>query len=145
MDEVRGGAEQPQGSSAENKSEQPLAQTAPVAAPAEETIDIDYFAKVKLRVALIESAEAIPKSKKLLKLQVDVGPLGKRQILAGIALHYKPEDLVGRKIAIVANLKPATLMGHESQGMLLAASDEQVTTLVLVDPGQDMPPGSVVR
>ena len=115
-------------------------------APQEELIDIDYFSKVKLRVARIEAAEVVPKSKKLLKLQVDLGEkLGKRQILAGIALHHTPESLIGKKIVIVANLKPATLMGHESQGMLLAASPEDGSVLSILDPGQTLPEGSTVR
>ena len=119
---------------------------APNPAPEFEKISIDYFMKVKLRIALIEAAEAIPKSKKLLKLQLDVGPeIGKRQILAGVAQFYPPETLVGKKIIIVANLLPAQLMGVESQGMLLAASTPTVDRLILVDPGQDMPPGCEVR
>ncbi len=120
--------------------------TTPAAAPVPfEQVDIDHFAKVKLRVARIESAEAIPKSKKLLKLQVDVGPLGKRQILAGIAQHYQPETLIGRKIVIVANLKPASLMGHESQGMLLAGSSPDGSILALLAPDSTLPEGSEVR
>lgn len=123
-----------------------IAQSTPVVSPeTSDQIDIDYFAKVKLRVARIESAEAIPKSKKLLKLQLDLGPLGKRQILAGIALHYTPESLVGRKIVIVANLKPATLMGHESQGMLLAGSSADGAQLAFLTPESDLPEGSEVR
>jgi methionyl-tRNA synthetase len=123
----------------------PLPTTAPVAEAAESLINIDYFLKVKLRVARIEAAEAVPKSNKLLKLQLDLGPLGKRCILAGIAKFYSPENLIGRKIVVVANLEPAKLMGHESQGMLLAASSEDGTSLVIVDPGQNLPEGSVVR
>src|SRR5690606_25360267 len=83
---------------------------APAPAPeaaADERIDIDHFMKVKLRVARIEAAEPVPKSNKLMKLQLDVGPLGKRQILAGIAKFYTPESLIGRRIVIVANLQPA--------------------------------------
>ena len=102
--------------------------------------------KVQLRVASIIEAEPVPKSNKLLKLQVDAGPeVGQRQILAGIKKHYEAETLVGRKIVIVANLKPAKLMGHESQGMLLAAASEDGETLELVNPGQDMAPGTIVR
>ena len=120
---------------------------APVAAPAPvvEEIDIDTFAKVKLRVARIEAVEAVPKSNKLLKLQLDLGPLGKRQILSGIAKFYTPETLVGRKIVVIANLKPAKLMGLDSQGMLLASSSDDGTLLTILDPGQNMPEGSIVR
>lgn len=125
----------------------PAAEQAAPAAPAPESdlIDIEYFMRVKLRVAQVLEAEAVPKSKKLLKLQVDLGPLGKRQILAGIAQYYKPEELVGRRIAVVANLKPASLMGLESQGMLLASSSDDGATLKVIDPGQEMPLGSTVR
>lgn len=109
-------------------------------------VTVDYFSKIKLKVALIEQAEPVPKSKKLLKLQVDVGPvIGKRQILAGISQFYTPETLIGRKIVIIANLEPAKLMGLESQGMLLASSSADMSSLILLDPGQDMPVGSEVR
>src|SRR5690606_31328662 len=108
--------------------------------PAEITID-DFF-NAALRVAKIESAEKLPKSKKLLKLQISLGAYGKRQILAGIAQHYEPEALVGRKIVVVANLKAARLMGEESQGMLLAASSGD--NVILVDPGQDTEEGASV-
>ncbi len=86
-------------------------------------ISIDDFAKVELRVAQILVAERIPKADKLLRLEVDLGN-ERRQILAGIAEHYAPEKLVGRKIVIVANLAPRKMRGLESQGMLLAASLE---------------------
>jgi methionyl-tRNA synthetase len=90
-------------------------------APQVETIAIDDFAKVDLRVAQILVAERIPKADKLLRLEVDVG-YEKRQILAGIAQYYEPEKLIGRKIVIVANLAPRKMRGLESNGMLLAAS-----------------------
>ncbi|MFM1847408.1 MAG: hypothetical protein RL417_882 [Pseudomonadota bacterium] len=121
----------------------PPDQPAP-AAPVEELISIDDFMKVKLRVARIESAEAVPKSSKMLKLQLDLGPLGKRQILSGIAKFYTPESLIGKHIVVVANLKPAKLMGLESEGMLLAASSDDGSQLVVLEPGT-VPPGSVVR
>lgn len=124
----------------------PTQQAAAEPAQSAELVDIEHFMKVKLRVARIEGAESVPKSKKLLKLQLDVGPeMGKRQILAGIALSYQPEALIGKKIVVVSNLKPATLMGHESQGMLLAASSPDGSRLTLVDPGQEMEPGDIVR
>ena len=123
----------------------PAAPPAAAAAPEMEQIDIDHFFKVKLRVARIEAAEAVPKSKKLLRLQIDLGPLGKRQILSGIALHYQPEQLVGRKIIVVANLKPAMLMGQESQGMLLAGSTPGDAVLSLLTPDKDLPEGSEIR
>ncbi len=124
----------------------PEAAPAVAVAPVTPKISIDDFMKTELRVARIVHAEPVPKSKKLLKLQVDVGPtLGTRQILSGIALFYTPESLIGRKIIIVANLTPAKLMGLESQGMLLAASSEDGSKLLIVDPGADMPEGSIVR
>lgn len=128
---------------------------APAAAPVEATpaisdteglISIDQFMQTKLRVAEILAVEAIPKSKKLVKLQVSLGEeLGKRQILAGIAPYFEDlQSLVGKKIVVVANLKPAKLMGEESQGMLLAASTADGSSLNLLDPGA-MPAGAEVR
>ncbi|HEX2676666.1 MAG TPA: methionine--tRNA ligase subunit beta, partial [Polyangiales bacterium] len=107
------------------------------------TIEYDDFAKVELRVAEVLSAERVPKSDKLLKLSVNAGDPAPRQILAGIGQHYAPEDLVGKRVVIVANLKPRKLMGLESQGMVLAASDEnglRVTTVA-----GDVKPGSLVK
>jgi methionyl-tRNA synthetase len=86
-------------------------------------ITIDDFVKVDLRVAQILVAERVPKADKLLRLEVDLG-YEKRQILAGIAQYYEPEQLIGRKIVIVANLAPRKMRGLESNGMLLAASLE---------------------
>lgn len=113
--------------------------------PEDGLISIDDFGKVKLRVGQILAAERIEKSEKLLKLQVDLGEeRGPRQILAGIAKHYAPDTLIGRKIVVVANLKPAKLMGHPSEGMLLAASDN-AGNLELLSPGGVVAPGSIVR
>lgn len=117
----------------------------PVAPAADDEIDIDHFARVKLRTATVEAVEPLPKSKKLYKIQVDVGDLGKRQIVSGIALHYTPEQLIGKQIVIIANLKPAKLMGVESQGMLLAASTEGDTALALLTPDKPITAGSRVR
>jgi methionyl-tRNA synthetase len=100
----------------EEKTENP-----PEAPPQPAHITIDDFAKVELRVAQVLVAERIPKADKLLRLEVDLG-YEKRQILAGIAEHYAPEKLIGRKIVIVANLAPRKMRGLESNGMLLAAS-----------------------
>ncbi len=112
-------------------------------APASERISIDDFMKVELRVAKVLSAERVPKSKKLLKLHVDTGA-DQRTVVAGIAEAYEPEALVGRTIVVVANLKPATLMGIESNGMVLAGSVEGGKP-VLVGFDQEMPPGARVR
>jgi len=105
-------------------------------------ITIDDFAKVDLRVGKIIKAEKVEKSDKLVKLQVELGN-EKRQVVAGIAKHYAPEDLVGKKIILVANLKPAKLMGIESQGMVLAASDGDILTLATFE--KDIPSGSKVK
>lgn len=99
--------------------------------PLRPLIDIDEFANVDLRVGTVIKAEAIPKAKKLLKLEVDIGE--RRTIVAGIANFYRPEELVGRQVIIVANLKPAKLMGIESQGMLLATVDGDQCAVAGVD------------
>jgi methionyl-tRNA synthetase len=132
-----------------NQSENPSEPKATQAAGAGTTsvednrISIDDFMKVELRVAKVLEAEALPKSRKLLKLKIDVGT-EQRTIVAGIAEAYSPDQLVGRTIAIVFNLKPATLMGVESNGMVLAASPEGgKPTLVAFD--ADVAPGTRVR
>lgn len=95
-------------------------------------ITIDEFLKVDLRVATVTAAEKIPKADKLLKLQVDLG-YEKRQVVSGIAKFYTPEELVGRKVVVVANLKPVKLRGELSQGMILAGSKDDILTLATVD------------
>ena len=117
----------------------PPEETAPEAI--DDQIDIETFQKVKLRTARVVAAEAIPKAKKLLKLQVDLGN-EKRQIVAGIAQHYSPEELIGKTVVLVANLQPATIRGVESCGMLLAVHDQG--RLILVAPEQDAAPGQPV-
>ena len=113
----------------------PTAAPAPLAAP---QITIDEFMKIQLKTATVLSAERVPKSEKLIKLQVSLGT-EQRQIVAGIGKKYEPDALIGKTIVIVANLKPAKLMGIESQGMVLAAGDADVrgllTILEEVDPG----------
>jgi methionyl-tRNA synthetase len=113
------------------------------AAPATDRISIDEFMKVELRVAKVLTAERVPNSRKLMKLSVDVGT-EVRTIVAGIADAYEAETLVGRSIVIVANLKPATLMGVESNGMVLAASPDGGKP-VLLSMETPPPPGSRVR
>lgn len=102
-----------------------VAAPAPAASqwPMESRISIDDFMKIDLRIAKVLTAERVPKSKKLMKMTIDVGS-EQRTLVAGIAEAYEPEQLIGRHVAIVANLKPATLMGIESNGMVLAASPE---------------------
>jgi methionyl-tRNA synthetase len=114
-------AGQPDGPGAMTASAPTDQSVTPSIAPATEHISIDDFVKVDLRVAQILVAERVPKADKLLRLEVDLG-YEKRQILAGIAQYYEPEQLVGRKIVIVANLAPRKMRGLESNGMLLAAS-----------------------
>jgi len=99
------------------------------------------FGKLDLRVAKVIAAERVPKSKRLLKVRVALGT-EERTLVAGIAEHYAPEALVGRSVVIVANLEPATLMGIESQGMILAGSVEG--TLAVLTPERDLPPGAKV-
>ncbi|SFM85232.1 methionine--tRNA ligase [Thermodesulforhabdus norvegica] len=105
-----------------------------------EMLGIDEFRKVDLRIGNVLEAEAIPGSKKLLRLVVDVGE--KRQVVAGIAQHYSPEELIGKKVVVVCNLKPVKLMGVESQGMVLAAESENRLSLLTCD--RDISPGSPV-
>ena len=113
------------------------------AEPTEGLISIDDFLKCELVVGEVLAAEPVKGADRLLKLQVDVGS-DKRQIVAGIALHYKPEELVGRRIIVVKNLKPAKLRGELSQGMLLAASTPD-GKLELVSVSDNMPAGSRVK
>lgn len=101
------------------------------------------FITLELKVARIVSAERVEGSEKLLRLMVDVGEDVNRQILAGIGKRYQPEELIDRRIVIVANLEPRMLMGFESQGMLLAASSDHGPALLSVD--DDVAPGSSVK
>lgn len=105
-----------------------------------DAIEIDEVKKLDLRVGTVLSAKPVPKSKKLLELQVDLG-FEKRTVVAGISQSYQPEQVIGKKVVVVANLKPALLMGIQSQGMILAASSQ--SELQLLDPG-NLPNGSVV-
>ncbi len=121
----------------------PAAPAAPAAAAADNQITIDDFMKVELRTAKVLTAEKVPNSRKLIKLTIDVGT-EQRTLVAGIAEAYEAEALVGRTIVMVFNLKPAKLMGIESNGMVLAASpDGGKPTLVGFD--QEVPPGTRVR
>lgn len=113
-----------------------------VARPGEKEITIEEFARIKLRVALVLAAEKVANADKLLKLRVRVGN-EERTIVAGIARYYQPEELVGKKVVIVANLKPARLRGIVSQGMVLAAVDDE--SLSLVTPERAIKDGAQVR
>ena len=111
--------------------------------PLADQISIDDFAKVDLRVALVKSCEKVKKSKKLLCLQLDDG-MGGRQVVSGISQWYAPEDLVGKKVIVVANLKPATLCGIESNGMICAADAPDGSAKVIF-PDQELPCGAKIR
>lgn len=128
---------------AEAEEEKKAATACPAAKePFKDEINIDDFSKNDLRVGKIVACEKVPKAKKLLKIQVDLGT-ETRQIVSGISLYYKPEDLIGHNVIVVTNLKPVKLCGVESKGMLLAASDgNDHLQVVFVD---GMAPGSRVR
>ncbi len=102
-------------------------------------IDIDEFKKIDLRVGIVKGAERVKGTEKLIKLIVDLGELGERQIVAGLGKWYNPEYFVGKYIVVVANLKPKKIMGIESQGMLLATSTDPP---VLVTTASDVKPGA---
>ena len=107
-------------------------------------ITIDDFAKVELRVGVVKSAEKVQGADKLLKVMVDIGD-EVRQVLAGIAMAYAPEELVGRKVVVVTNLAPRKMRGQESNGMLLAASEGADGKPVLVTFAEDIPAGAKVK
>jgi methionyl-tRNA synthetase len=141
---------------------QPVAQPAPILPEAKEHaragriaaataavenethITYDDFARLELRVAEVMAAEPVPKAKKLLKLDVSLGALGKRQVVAGIAEAYEPAALVGKRVILVCNLAPATIRGVRSEGMILAAGDDAILGLSTVDP-TSIAPGTRIR
>lgn len=109
-----------------------------------ELIDIDHFGKVDLRVAQIKECVPVKRAKKLLKLQLDDGFAGGRQVVSGIAPWYKLEDLIGKKVVVVANLQPVKLCGEDSQGMIVAADcDEKTVKVLFVD--ESIPNGAKLR
>ena len=111
--------------------------------PLREPVDYDTFARTDLRVGKVLEAERVPKSDKLIKMKVDLG-FELRTIVGGIGKAYAPEALVGRQVVVVANLAPRKLMGIESHGMLLAASDNAGLPY-LVAPPEDAKPGFIVK
>ena len=119
------------------------ASAAVAAEPLKATITIDQFRTIDLRVAKIIAAEPVPKSQKLLKIQVRIGA-EERQVIAGIAKHYKPEDLIGKNVVVVVNLEPAKLMGQESRGMLLAANAADGSLAIIITE-KDIADGSIVK
>ena len=106
-------------------------------------ITYDDFKKIDLRVAKILEAERVEGSEKLIRIRLNVGDIGERQVVAGVGTVYEPQILVGKQIVIVANLEPRKLMGHESQGMLLAANGE--IGPVLIVPESEVKPGTGIK
>lgn len=104
-------------------------------------ISFDDFSKIELKVGTILEAEEVEGSEKLIKLKVNLGEEEPRQILAGVKQWYSPADLTGKQVVVVANLEPRTMMGLESQGMVLMAGDEPV----LLSPQKQVPPGTKIR
>jgi methionyl-tRNA synthetase len=125
----------------EFKKEEKMEAKTPEMAPVKAEISYEDFEKIDLRVAKVLAAEAVPKSSKLLKLKIDIG--GERTIVAGMGKDYKPEEIVGKNIVVIVNLKPTKLMGVESHGMLLAADTDAGLTLVGFD--RDPKTGARVR
>lgn len=117
---------------------------APAATDEKPIVTIDDFAKLDLRVALVLAVERVPKTEKLLKLELDLG-FEKRTIVSGIAQFYEPDTLIGKRIVIIANLKPAKIRGVESRGMLLAAGGRpEGEPLGVVTLNEQIPPGTRV-
>ena len=112
--------------------------------PQSSQVTIEDFARIDLRIALVLQVERVPKSDKLLKLSLDVGAFGPRTVVSGIAHWYTPEALVGQKVVLVSNLKPAKLRGIVSEGMILAGEDD-AGNLAVIQPAADLPPGTKVR
>ena len=105
-----------------------------------EEVPYDHFAKLDIRVGTVVSAELVPETDKLIKCTVDLGELGERTIVSGIAQWKRPEELIGKQFPYIVNLAPRILRGIESQGMLLAASDEAGVALLV--PERELPPGT---
>jgi len=125
-------------------TERPEGAPAPPGPASDGRISIQDFQRVRLVTGRVLEAERVPRSNKLVRLQVDLGS-EKRQVVAGIATRYEPEALVGRNVVIVANLKPAKLMGIESDGMVLAATVGEAGEPSLLEVAADVPPGSTVK
>ena len=127
-----------------NPTAPPPIETTQAATSSDTRIGIEEFGKVRLVTAKVLEAERVPKSNKLIRMRVDIGP-EQRQIVAGIGKRYTPEELLGRSVVVVANLKPARLMGVESDGMVLAATVGEAGDPVLLDLPAEVPAGSRVK
>ena len=121
----------------------PTPSPAPAPAPQDALLSIDEFKRLALRVGTVTAAQDHPNADRLLVLTVDIGGGSSRQVVAGIKGSYQASDLIGKQVVVVANLKPATLRGVESQGMVLAGSDG--SAIVLVSLERPLPPGSTVK
>lgn len=110
----------------------------------ENQIEFSEFQKLELRIAEVKQAAKVEKADKLLVLQIDIGG-DERQIVAGIAQHYTPEELIGKKVVVVTNLKPAVIRGIESNGMLLAATDTATGKVIVLTPEKEAVAGSKVK
>jgi methionine--tRNA ligase beta chain len=128
---------------ADSPQQNPQSPTTAPAAPVDNTIQYDDFAKLELRVATVVECAPHPNADKLLVLQIDLGGQ-RRQICAGLRQHYQPEQLVGKQIVVVANLAPRQMRGQVSQGMLLAASDAASGKVIVISPSDAVPAGSKV-
>jgi len=122
----------------------PPSETTQAISPSDNRIGLEEFQRVRLVTGRVVEADRVPKSNKLVRMQVDLGT-ERRQVVAGIGKQYTPESLVGKNVVIVANLKPATLMGVESNGMVLAATVGKAGEPSLLEVGADVPPGSLVK
>lgn len=109
----------------------------------EEKVSIDEFKKLDIRVGTIAKVENIKGARRLYRIQVDLGELGTRQTIASLAEDYKPEELLGKRVVFLANLKPAKFLGETSEGMLLAAERDKVVALLSID--RDIPNGTKVH
>jgi methionine--tRNA ligase beta chain len=109
------------------------------------SINFEEFSKIDLRIGRVEKADFVESSEKLIKLEVSFGHLGKRNIFAGIRRWYTPADLIGNLYIFVFNLEPKKMIGSESQGMILAAEDENEENCVLLIPDKNIPPGTKVH
>lgn len=125
------------------EGKKPAESISPPSTPQPSTISIEEFGRLRLRIGVITAAQDHPNADRLLVLTVDTGDGPHRQVVAGIKQFYQAANLVGKHVVVVTNLKPATLRGVESQGMVLAASDSSLLTLIA--PEQPIPPGSIVK
>lgn len=106
-------------------------------------ISMEEFSKLDIRIGVVKDASTIPGSSKLVKLLIDLGDLGMRQVIAGIGLWYKPQELIGKQVAVVVNMQPKKMLGFISEGMILAADTASGPVLLTVE--KSVEPGSKVR